>query len=255
MILSDTAERNDGMCAQCVKDPDGAQFQAEFTENFSDATLVDFKRELSRAVTESVQHIVDYYGDEGIYGFALHSCGDYVYVTDTVFTELGLQQVAERYFAKEYYRETYGSVGEVAKQLRWSPGDAPAHSEREEIFKIPTEMMGWQWGRIDGLQDDHVSPASPSLQLCNSFECIMLEVLGELRSSNLLPNEVFIGFMMGDQSIAERVAYAELFNSLEVAQRFVDEQCYPVEPEGLELCRSRIKENLKNGYDGSEAVM
>lgn len=180
-------------------------------------------RQLNESVGEAAvgaaRYAQDHFDGERIYGFCLYH-GQLAYLGATAFTEVGLAQVQAKYRARGY-----GTV-----DLRWSPCDSPRHFFAESLFDaVNTHLLA-----LEG--DDAVTPD----ERCAAVELCALQALVRVRREVFVAPEVVLTLMEGDESGAQRFAYAERLNVLDALRRFREELGPHGHWEHLELYRSRV---------------
>ena len=86
---------------------------------------------------------------DDIYGFALYTCGEYTYVGDCLLTTSGLQTVAEKYLQEKSYQKEWKTTDKAMQALKWSPCDAPEHSQFEKEFAAANKCLDKLWEEVD----------------------------------------------------------------------------------------------------------
>lgn len=74
MILPATAQHNDGLCGQCVRNPAMARTKvnrARIIEGYGTPTVEGIAKQLSELTAKSAKEAMDRFSDEGIYAFLL----------------------------------------------------------------------------------------------------------------------------------------------------------------------------------------
>jgi len=202
---------------------------------------------LKQATLRVVEKALSQLNPDEVYGFALYTSGDFQYLTDSLFTESGLNTVTHKYFDKyDWFREQTGTYEEGKRRLRWSPCDSPQHLFAEEEFNRPAELLAALWRPIEDIPDPYTE-SNPYERLCDSLcraiEICMLRSLVHLRQSAILTDSTVLCLMMGDQSNEMRLAYAEILNTPATVALF-RQQLQEIDEAELDVCRSQIPTDL-----------
>lgn len=212
-VLVRTTEATGGYCMRCFRLP--PEEREDSRRARSPATVSSIEQSLRETLRVHVPTVVRLLGSESIYGFALFTDPFYELITSCVFTEVGLQRVAER-----YQRESptvYGAdcpFDQVARGLRWSTADSPYIAFREtEDFHALHLRLGDLWRAIPREDEPRIHTTTAAL------EGICIAGLRELRASHLVPASLALLLLQGDQGSEERFALAEFFNPPEILQQ------------------------------------
>lgn len=215
-VLVRTTEATGGYCMRCFKLPPDKREDSRRARG--PATLSSVEQSLRETLRVHIPTVVRLLGSESIYGFALFTDPFYELITSCVFTETGLQRVAER-----YQRESpavYGAdcpLDQIARGLRWSTADSPYLAFREtEDFHALHLRLGDLWRAIHREDNSRIARIERTTA---ALEGICVAALRELRSSHLVPASLALLLLQGDQGWEECFALAELFNPPEILQQ------------------------------------
>lgn len=219
LILPETAKRTDGKCMPCFNDKDGIRAAALLAERTPPGELLErLDRVFRETALRVARHAASGFEGEGIYGcWIFHT--QLLSGGVCLFTEAGLDQVAES------YRERGRSFPRT--DLRWNPCASPHQlcfseelAEADELFLA---------------LDRHRRPQAINAEI----ERIFLRALQDLRREEVFSTGVVLTLPEGDQSDAERYAYAEPFCNATALQKFRAE-LLAFEDDSLQLYRRRI---------------
>lgn len=172
---------------------------------------------------------------EHYYSVALYTSGKYGYLVDTVSTNDGLRQVANKYLKDGRYQDESGTLHAAMKDLKWSPCDSPHYCEFKGRFNRANELLDSIWQAVDDNADDQF------LTTCKDIHEICIVVLAKVRDSGIFrKDQVVFNLLMGDQSNEERLLNAEALNSVEMVDRFRSE---------LEIDDDRLDDLRKTRWD------
>lgn len=169
------------------------------------------KTALSEAAREGWAAFEREHPDDEVYGVGLYTSSLATYIAMTVFSEAGLEEVAQE------YADRAGKDLEAEKvSLRWSPCDSPHHLWREDLFADSQRILD---AAPDPYEADHAD------RVDGAFE-VFVGVLRALDAEGLFGpdrDRIVSCIWLGDQSNEDRVDYARRLNPREVAERFEDE--------------------------------
>jgi hypothetical protein len=118
-------------------------------------------------------------GSEGIYSIALYYSGDgWDYLSPTVSTYKGLEQVALSYKEKERY--AHRSLESLRNDLKWSPCDSPLHGKYESSLLETEKLLGPIRKLMDDLYDEENDDWSKVMDVHRSLISACLQVLSRL---------------------------------------------------------------------------
>lgn len=177
-------------------------------------TFEALDRELTRAALLMAKQAVAKFGGD-IYGFALYTSDEYIYVTGTLFTEPGLRQATENYFDKhDFFRDEHETLEEGMEALRWSPCDSPTHEYGEDHLEKVDELL------TDLREAFPFDDDAANEKYSRTVLCCLLRAMAAVRQADILPAAAVLCVMMGDQSSEERLAFAEKLNPPAVVAAF-----------------------------------
>lgn len=171
------------------------------------------------------------FAEEEIYGVALYTSDEHLYVCPTCFTEKGLDEVAQRYYKKEGYSALL-SFEEMREKLRWSPCDSPRHLAFQDCLKEADQIvdsagyiiygpdtMGEFASKEDEMEGDAMYYAIPE---------VFVKVLQRLDNEGVFGvgearEKILVNIFKGEQSTEENLNFARRLNPASVYARYAAE--------------------------------
>lgn len=170
------------------------------------------------------------FAEEEIYGVALYTSDEHLYVRPTCFTERGLDEVAQRYKEKEY--SALFSFEEMREKLRWSPCDSPRHLAFEDCLKEADQIVG-SAGHIMYGPDTMGEFASEEAEMEGdamyyAIPKVFIKVLQRLDNEGVFGTgkareKILVNIFKGDQATEEMLDFAQRLNPASVYARYAAE--------------------------------
>lgn len=194
MILSVTAQHNDGLCGQCARDPAKARAKANralIVEGYGTPTVEGITKRLSELTEKSAQEAMHRFSNEQIYAFLLLADPQMECAVPRSMTETWVAQMPEgaRWGGSGWYEEGY--------------------MLRQDEFEMISE---WAY-RLD---------IAPSQDRCDIMIGVYLTALRNLRNRAILDDSTAILLVSTGMGDSEVYAIAELLNSPEVIKALAD---------------------------------
>jgi hypothetical protein len=143
---------------------------------------------LKQTTLRVIEKVLNQFSPDEVYRFALYTSGDFQYLTDSLFTESGLNTVTRKYFDKyDWFREQTGTYEEGKRRLRWSPCDSPQHllpkkssTDQQSCslpFGVPLRIFLILMQKVVRMNDCAIPCAEPSKSACcvHWFICASLQ--------------------------------------------------------------------------------
>ena len=161
--------------------------------------------------------------DDHFYCFAFFTSGEFGYMASTASSYEGLEEVAQQYKQMEFY--SHKELGDLKRELKWSPGDSPLHRECGGIID---SLQGLMDQISQELQDTPVENDDWS-----EFEAYVSKVnqavesaLGRIDAEGVFGigderRGIVVNLLMGDQDDWSRIEFAKRVNPLETVQMLI----------------------------------
>ena len=175
---------------------------------------------LSNQIATALTKYYDWWTEQSTqqpYGFVFYSTSLLDYGGCKVFTEEGLEQVAEKYKKIDYYSDK--SIQELKNDLRWSPCDSPNHMTNETIFSDVCDSLGELSEKLYEMNDDDLQQA-----LSRAYEEVVQGIL-KFRTQRLPieRSEILVTMLWGDMASEEAIRFIRSCNEQVAAERYIRE--------------------------------
>ena len=192
---------------------------------------------LRKELRAAWQHISTHHAQDGLYGFGVYTTDEASYLLVTAFSEAGLERVVARHMADD--RPGAGDAALYRQSLRWSPCDSPLHElgadllpESDRLVQPIDALLVEESRRVlaeddddddDGFEEDTEADLAIEDVIETAVQALQALDREGVFGTGAERERLVLGLWKGDQSNAERHAYAKALNPPAVARRFGEE--------------------------------